>query len=165
MAVKQWGTNLRAKTIRAFEEWSLVDENWEGFFRLIVEGDRMRLRDACVAVKQPYSLVYPFLHDGGAMQKRYEAALAALADDLMHERLEIADSVRSAKDQVTVAAAKLACDVRRENSEKWGRERYGEAADALRGGTVIIQVADLRGANVQLPAAPPMLDVSDAEPA
>jgi hypothetical protein len=125
----------------------------------------MSLRDAAIeGVKQPYTLVYPWLHDGGEMQKRYEAALAAMADDLMHERLKIADSVRKSRNPVAVSAAKLACEVREQNARSWGRERYGEAADAMRGATVVIQVADLRGPQVALPVATPALpDVTDAE--
>lgn len=164
MTAKPWGTNLRVKTVKAFEEWSSREESWEQLFRLIVE-DRKRLRDACVELKQPYSLVYPFLHDGGVMQKRYEGALAAMADDMQRERLEIADSVRGSSNPVAVAAAKLACEVRGDISSKWGRERYGEAFETQRGPAVVIQVADLRGTTVQLPAARGALPMRDTEEA
>lgn len=158
----------RLKTIRAFDQWKLEESNWEAFFGLIVEGElradgtrkQLSLRDACMAVKQPYTLVYPFLHDGGAMQKRYEGVLAAMADDLMHERLRIADDVLGSDVPSHVQAAALACKVREENARSWGRERYGEAAEAMRGTTVLIQVAALR----ELPAPKAALaDVSDAE--
>lgn len=156
----------RLKTIRAFVEWVKDEANIAELFRLIVE-DRMRLRDACMKLGRPYTLVYPFLHDGGAMQKRYEGALAALADDLMHERLQIADGVKGSKNPVAVAAAKLRCEVREGNAAKWGKERYGEAFEASKGPAVVIQVADLRGATVavQGPAPMPALEVQDAEPA
>lgn len=154
----------RLKTIRKFEEWKADPKNVEELFRLIVE-ERMSLRDAAMeGVKQPYTLVYPWLHDGGEMQKRYEGVLAAMADDLMHERLKIADSVRKAENPVAVQAAKLACEVREQNARSWGRERYGEAAEAMRGTTVVLQIANLRGAQVSLPGPVKALpDVSDAE--
>jgi len=151
----------RLKTIRAFDVWKADPKNVDELFRLIVE-ERMSLRDAAIeGVKQPYTLMYRFLHDGGEMQKRYEGVLAAMADDLMHERLKIADSVRGAKNPVEVQAAKLACEVREQNARSWGRERYGEAADAMRGATVVIQVAALR--ELPAPAVAALPDVSDAE--
>lgn len=135
------------------------EKNVAELFRLIVE-ERMRLRDAAVlGVKQPYTLVYAFLHDGAEMQKRYEGALAAVADDLAHEALAIADEQAEVKkeDGTTydpdVARDKLRVDTRLRMASKWSRERYGESQDSQKVVPVIIQVADLRGATVQLPVA------------
>jgi hypothetical protein len=135
--LKPWKTNLKQKTVRAFEEWAKVEANWEELFRLIVD-ERKRLRDACVKLKQPYTLVYPFLHDGDKWQKRYNAALAAVGDDIAHERLEIADSVKGAKEPVEVMAAKLACDVRDSLASKWEPERYGDRDSGNGGGITVI---------------------------
>lgn len=130
----KWRTP-RLKTIKAFDEWKLDEENLAEFFRQIVE-ERLRMRDACVAVKVPYRLMYPFLHDGGVMQARYEAALAAVGDDLMHERLAIARRVRESKTEIPahVMAAKLDCDVLESTAKKWEPARYGDKGNGLGGG-------------------------------
>lgn len=143
---------VRLKTIRAFDEWKLDEANWTEFFRLIVE-ERLRMRDACVKLKQPYRLMYPFLHDGGAMQKRYEAALAAVGDDLMHERLQVARSIRESKTEVPahVMAAKLDCDVLESTAKKWTPERYGEK-EAQRGGGITVIVDRSCGGAVEISA-------------
>jgi len=130
----KWGTP-RLKTIRAFEKWKLDEENLAEFFRLIVE-ERKRMRDACMVMKVPYRLMYPFLHDGGVMQKRYEGALAAVGDDLVHERLQRAREMRESKTEVPahVMAAKLECDVLESTAKKWEPARYGEKGGGLGGG-------------------------------
>jgi hypothetical protein len=147
----KWKTP-RMKTIRAFDEWKLDEENLAEFFRQIVE-ERKRMRDACVAVGQPYRLMYPFLHDGGVMQKRYEAALAAVGDDLMHERLQRARELRESKTEIPahVMAAKLECDVLESTASKWEPARYGEK-ESQRGGGIQVYVDRSCGGSVQISA-------------
>lgn len=115
----------KQKTIKAFDVWKLDAKNWDEFFRLIVE-DGLRLRDAAVKLKQPYTLVYPFIHDGGEMEKRYTAALKAVARDHMDETVPIADSVRKTTIPARVAAAKLAIEARQVYAAKADRERFGD---------------------------------------
>ena len=118
---------VRKVTIARFEEWKAQAANVEGFFRLLegTEAERpMRFRDACFALKVPYTLMHTFVHDGADLQRRYERVLEALADRMAHERLEIADKV--APDRDHVAKAKLQCEVRESLESKWFRERYGE---------------------------------------
>lgn len=57
---------------------------------------------------------------------RYEAALACRAEALVHESIEIADSVRGSEQPATVGAAKLAVETRHKMASWWDRERYGE---------------------------------------
>lgn len=134
----------RLKTIRAFDEvWKVDEANWTELFRLIVE-ERLRLRDACVAMKVPYTLVYAFLNDGGAWQKRYEAALEAVADDLVHEALEIADEQAEvvkedgSKFDPDVPRDKLRVETRFRTASKWGKGRYGDKETAGAGGMTVI---------------------------
>lgn len=142
----------RLKTIRAFEKWKEDEENLDEFFRQIVEEGK-RMRDACMAVRQPYRLMYPFLHDGGVMQKRYEAALSAVGDDLMHERLQRAREMRNSKTEVPahVMAAKLECDVLESTAKKWEPARYGEKGGGL-GGGIQVYVDRSCGGAVQIRA-------------
>jgi hypothetical protein len=89
----------------------------------------------------------------------YDAALKVRADELAHEALAISDE----QCEVTTEAGKtydpevprdkLRIDTRLKLASKWDRRRYGEHDDTVRTTPVIIQVADLRGATVSLPAA------------
>lgn len=114
----------RLKTIRAFEDWKKDDAAIEALLQRIAGGTK--LQAACLEIKRPYTLVYPFLHSTPELQKRYEAALAARAEALVHESLEIADSVRGSQEPGVVAAAKLAVETRQRTAAWWNRERYGE---------------------------------------
>ncbi len=114
----------RKKTIAAFEEWAKDDANIEEVLRRVMGGTK--LSRLCAEIKRPYTLLYPYLHSTLELQKRYEAALAARADDLMQETLEIADSVRKTKIPARVGAAKVAIETRQALASGWNRERYGE---------------------------------------
>jgi len=114
----------RQKTVRAFEEWVSDEANIEEVLRRVMGGTK--LSKLCVEIKRPYTLLYPYLHSTPELQKRYEAALAGRADDLMHETLEIADSVRGTDEAAQVSAAKLAVETRQKLASGWNRERYGE---------------------------------------
>lgn len=89
-----------------------------------------------------------FTTEHGAL---YDAALKVRADELAHQCLEIADTTPNVKG--AAALAKLQVDTRLELVKKWDRKRYGDDAEGSKVVPVIIQVADLRGATVQLPAA------------
>lgn len=118
---------VRKVTIARFEEWRAKPENVEAFFRLMEgrEGKKpLRFRDACFELKVPYTLMHGFIHADDGLKRRYERLLEALADQLAHERLEIADKVKPDRDEV--AKAKLQCEVRESLESKWYRERYGD---------------------------------------
>lgn len=115
----------RQVTIRAFDAWKLDPRNWDAFFRLITE-EGLSLRNAAMKLKQPYTLVFPFIHDGAEMQKRYELAQKAVARRLMDETLPIADSVRKTKIPARVSAAKLAIEARQVYAAHADRDRFGE---------------------------------------
>lgn len=114
----------RQKTIRAFEEWVQDDANVQDVLKRVMAGTK--LSKVCAEIKRPYTLLYPHLHSTPELKARYEAALAARADDLMHETLEIADSVRKTKIPARVGAAKVAIEARQALASGWNRERYGE---------------------------------------
>lgn len=137
------------KTIRWFLEWQKDEANVDEFFRLIVE-ERKRFREACLALKVPFTLMYPFVHDGGEMQKRYDLALKAISHDLMERRHEVAEGVQGTEIPAQVSAAKLLCEVYEGTAKKWDKDRYGEHQDAVRTAPVVIQIANLRGAPLQL---------------
>lgn len=128
----------KLKTIRRFGEWAKDDANLEELLKLIASGTQ--LQKACLEVKQPYTLVFPLLHSSPELQARYEAALAARAEALVHEALEIADDAKGATEPVAVAAAKLRVETRHRTATWWNRERYGEAKD--RGNTGITVLVD-----------------------
>jgi hypothetical protein len=118
---------VRKVTAQRFEEWSAIPDNVNVFFRLL-EGvgieKPMRFRDACFAIPVPYTLMHAFVMRDAALKARYDAVLAAKADQLEHEALEIADKVEPDRDHV--AKAKLQVDTRHALASKWDRDRYGD---------------------------------------
>lgn len=114
----------RQKTVRAFDEWVTDAANIDEVLRRVMGGTK--LSKLCVEIKRPYTLLYPYLHSTPELKARYEAALAARADDLMHETIEIADSVRKTKIPARVGAAKVAIEARQHVAAGWNRDRYGE---------------------------------------
>lgn len=80
----------------------------------------------------------------------YEAALAARSEELAHGALEAVDGATPE----TVGVAKLQADTYLRVAGKWNRKRYGEERDEVRTVPVVIQIANLRGAplEVQAPA-------------
>ena len=115
----------RLKTIRAFGEWVKSEANIAGLLKLMVE-DGHTLQKACLVVKQPYSLVHPFLHSTPELLARYEGARKARADKLWDEKMEIADGVKGAEHAAHVAAAKLRSEVRGQEAVAWNPDRYGQ---------------------------------------
>jgi hypothetical protein len=115
----------RQETVKRFEVWKQDPENIEAFFGLMERGEApLRFRDACMQIKVPYTLMHAHVRSQEALHERYLAILAAKADNLAHERLEIADNVKADRD--AVAKAKLQCDVRDGLAAKWNKELYGE---------------------------------------
>lgn len=116
------------KAIRRFEEWKKNPEHIEVFFSHIEGtcpgGVRKRFRDAAMAMKVPYTLLYAFVHDGGELQHRYEMTLKALSDAYMQETVPIADDVKANRDDV--AKAKLQIEARQAYASKLDSERYGD---------------------------------------
>ena len=117
---------IRKKTAKAFDAWKLEPKNWDEFFGLIIE-KKLRFRDACFELKQPYRLIFAFVHDGGEMQARYDAALKAVARDYMDETVKIADSVRKTTIPARVGAAKIAIEARQAYAKTADKERFGDS--------------------------------------
>lgn len=70
----------------------------------------------------------------------YDAALKVRADQLAHERLEIADAATPE----TVGVAKLRSETRGNLAGKWDRERYGDKTEVRHSGlmpTLVIEIA------------------------
>jgi hypothetical protein len=132
----------RQTTIKAFEQWKLVPENVDGFFALLEGDEKLTFRNATVAIKQPYTLMWRLVNDSEELKARYDSILAARGDRLAQERLEIADGVKPDRDEV--AKARLQVDVRDSLASKWNRERYGETIRVERDVRVGVDVT-LRG--------------------
>jgi hypothetical protein len=112
------------RTQKYFELWRQVPRNIDSFFEAIESG--MRFRDACMALKVPYTLMYPLVHGDAALKLRYDALLAARADELARESLQIADETKTETEMAAVQAAKLRVTTRHWLAEKWDRDRYGD---------------------------------------
>lgn len=89
----------------------------------------------------------------------YDAALKVRADELAHEALAISDeqalavSKQGVEFDPDVPRDKLRVDTRMKLISKWDRKRYGEEQDAVRTAPVIIQIANLRGATLEVKGA------------
>lgn len=117
----------RMVTTKWFHEvWSKDPENIEAFFRLMEEGEKpLRFRDACMALKVPYMLMFTFVDTSEPLKARYNAAKKARATLMQDERLDIARNVKT--DRVSqVMAAKLTCDVLGDQAAKLDREGWGD---------------------------------------
>lgn len=112
------------RTMKRFEEWRKDPENIEAFLELLWE---MRFRDACFAIKWPYTLLYPLIHDGGELEARYEAIEKAKAHRFREEAVEIADEVKEERDPI--AKAKLRIDVRMQQAATLDRNRYADRVE------------------------------------
>lgn len=156
----------RQTTVKAFNEWVKDDAAVEGFLQRVAEVGR--LRDVCMALKKPYTLMHPYLHSTPELKARYDAARAAWADKLHDEKLKIAD--RKPKDMVDVSNKRLQCEVREQAAKAYNRDRFGDAvrvektvtvaADAGLIGFAASLLEQIKAPAVQIPA---VLDVSDAE--
>ena len=114
----------RQVTIKRFDEWKLVAENVAAFFRLMEEGaEPLAFRDACVALKVPYTLMHAFVVANEELHARYRAILKAKGDRHAHE---IEGISKTAKDRDSAAAAKVQIDAKKWLAEKWYKELYGE---------------------------------------
>lgn len=114
----------RIKTTKEFYEWVKDDAAIDDVLRRVAEGTKFS--QVCKDIRRPYTLLYPYLHSTPELKARYEAALAARADDLMHETLEIADDLKGSDSAAEVAAGKVRIDTRQKLASGWNRERYGE---------------------------------------
>lgn len=86
----------------------------------------------------------------------YDAALKVRADDLAHEALAISDEqaevVKESGDTYDpdVPRDKLRIDTRLKLASRWDRKRYGEENESRQVAPVTIQIANLRGAPVEV---------------
>lgn len=134
----------RQKTIKRFEQWKEEAANVDGFFKLM-EGTATvpgkRFRDACVVLKMPYTLMHAFVLGDEKLRARYDAVLAAKADDMMHESLKIARGVRKTNIPARVSAAKLEVETMHAVASKWDRDRYGETLRVEKAVTIGVDAA------------------------
>jgi hypothetical protein len=142
----------RMTTVKRFEEWSALPENIEFFFSVIegsAEQGKMAFRDACFdpRVKVPFTLMHAFVHSRPELKARYEAILAAKAEELVHEAL---DDVAEAVDVPSAAVARVKSDVKLKVASKWDRYRYGDAKDAGGSGGITVVVDRSCGGQVSI---------------
>lgn len=112
----------RKVTIAKFAEWIAEQEHEEEVLDLVAGG--LTLQKAALVVKQPYTCLHGYFHDGGERQARYEGARKAWADAVMDEALRISDGVKPNRD--AVAKAKLQVETRLSQARAYHRERWGE---------------------------------------
>lgn len=133
----------RQKTIKRFEQWKEEAANIEEFFRLI-EGvgiaKPLRFRDACVALKVPYTLMHAHMKASPDLKARYDAVRAANADQFAHEAVAIADGADE-ESKAGVMKAKLQVDTRLALASKWDRGDYGETLRVEKSLTVGVDAA------------------------
>lgn len=163
---------VKKKTIAAFQDWAGDPDAVDSLLQRIADG--VKLRDACLEARMPYTLVYPFLNSDSRLKARFEAARASVAESLMDDRLELREKALSARESHEVMGVKVAAEIMESTAKAWNRERYGEQqAPAV---SVNINVADVTreirelearlGIGVAAPvevAALPSPDAQDAE--
>jgi hypothetical protein len=129
------------RTIARFEDWRRVPENIEALFGLLEGSARVNyqtFRDACHELRVPYLLAYRLVNGDPVLRGRYESILAARADAMANEALEIADRVEP--ERGAVAKAKLQVDTRQMLASRWDRERYGERIQVEKSVNVSVDV-------------------------
>jgi len=122
----------RLKTIKWFNEWKLVPENVESVFTLMERAEEpLRLRDACMKVKVPFTLMHALIRGETKLQSRYLGILAARSqghidrcEDAAKELME-----KGKPNQAEAAAFKAASDFHRWQAAKWDKELYGEQVE------------------------------------
>lgn len=130
---------VQKKTIARFEIWSHDAEAVDALLQRIADG--VKLRDACMEVSMPYTLVYPFLNADPQLKARFESARAAVAESLMDDRLQLKDKALAAGESHEVMGVKVAAEIMESTAKAWNRERYGEQKDPVV--SVNINVADI----------------------
>lgn len=123
-------------------------------FQRLVGGER--LKEIARAWGVPAGL---FVHWYTTEHARdYAAALEARAEELAHEAVEIADEQSEVEKpgggtyDPDVARDRLRVDTRLKIAGKWNRKRYGDEQEAVRTTPVVIQIANLRGAPLEVAA-------------
>jgi hypothetical protein len=111
---------MRQKTLRAFEEWRLVPENWSMLMQRVAMGET--LAEVCKGQGVPYSLVARQIAGTPALKAEYDGALQIWADSLAQETIGIVDGATAE----TVGVEKLRSETRLKLAGKLYRERYGE---------------------------------------
>ena len=125
---------MRQKTIREFEEWKAVPENWAMLIQRVAMGET--LKEVCAGQGVAYSLAAKHIASTPTLKAEYDSALQIWADAMAQETVAIADAVEGADEAAHIAAAKLRVETRLKIAGKWDRERYGER-DA---GQVVVNV-------------------------
>lgn len=131
----------KQKTIKKFEEWKTDPLNWDAFFSLMEDNGEqvpLRFRDACMAIKMPYTLMHAHVKATPELKARYDSVRAANADRAIHETIEIADDVKDAAEAAAVAAAKLRIETRQKAASKWDKEDYGDTVRVEKSITVSV---------------------------
>lgn len=106
--------------------WVSMPGNVDRFFDAMEGASgtaKMAFRNACFAVKVPYTLMYRYVDGKVELRERYESFLRAKADLLVQEAL---DDVEGAVDRDSAASAKVKAETKLKVASKWDQERYGE---------------------------------------
>lgn len=112
----------KKKTIAAFGEWVKDPANVDDVLRRVLEG--AKVEKIALAIKQPYTLLWPHLHSTPELKARFDAARKGRADALVEKALTVVDAVPAVKE--AVAKAKLQADTYLGVAAKWDRDRYGD---------------------------------------
>jgi predicted nucleic acid-binding Zn-ribbon protein len=156
-------------TIERFKTWVADPQNVDALLDLVAGG--MTLRNAAMALGQPYTCAHQYLHSTAELAARYDAARKAWADHNMDEAIAIADEVVADKDEV--AKAKLRVEARQVQAKAYNRERWGDKVSVEKNVNINVDAALLasvddllRLANEkvvkELPAPVPALDMVEA---
>lgn|SRR5574341_260646 len=139
----------RKITIAKFQEWIADEENVSAVLDRIAGG--MTLHKASVMFGWPYTCLRDFFESTGERKAQYEAARKSWADAVMDEAIELADGCKPNKDDV--AKAKLQIETRMNQAGAYHRDRWGQQEGPARGAPVTIQIANLRGGQLEVTTA------------
>lgn len=120
----------KKKTIKAFGEWVKVPGNIDLVIERVTGGQKLEKVCLQADIKQPYTLLYPYLHSTAELKNRFDTARKARADALVEKALTVVDGVKASKD--AVAKAKLQSETYQWVAAKWDRDRYADKVQVER---------------------------------
>lgn len=123
---------VRRVTAAKFAEWASDATNIDGVLEMIAGGKT--LRDASLAVRQPFTCLHAHLKSTPELSARLEVAQQSYARANMEEAREIADTVEA--DTAAVSKAKLQIEVRQVHAKAFDRQTWGEKLQVDRNVTV-----------------------------
>jgi hypothetical protein len=127
----------RKATVEAFAVWIADEANVDQLLDLIKGG--MTLRDAAMALKQPYTCARDYFRSTDELKARLQDAKESCGTALMEEAKEIADEVEPHKDEV--AKAKLRIETRHIIAKSFNRPEWGDKVSVEKNVTVGVDKA------------------------